>query len=181
MDKERIFMLAIALLLVTTFSFAEADKDKGTISEELEQKTKPALKEDVVGEWEMIWQLNAGSIPADDPFVAPYCMFYFSDNNGMVTMGSTKPFDEIVVAATTWKLAKQDFQTTTYEFRKPGVFLIKNKDTAQYYMVISLIMENLTDSVRPGAPKLKKGDLMLSYSNEKGVYLVRYLRRVVTK
>ena len=151
---------------------------EGTTIEELERKSKPAVEEDIIGEWEMIWQLNKGVIPADDPFVAPYWMFYFSGNNGMVSMGLTYPFDGI--AATTWKLAKQDLQTT-YRLTEPGVFLIKNKDTTQYYVGMALITEDLTGSVKPGAPKLKKGDLYLFYSNDNGVYLVRYLRRVVSK
>jgi hypothetical protein len=178
MSGKRIFVSVFVLILVSALFFVVTSKATGTIIEEMEQKTKPALKEDVLGEWEMIWQLNSGAMPADNPFVAPYWMFYFSDNNGMVAVGSTKPFDEI--AAITWKLAKQDLQTT-YEFSEPGVLFIKNKDTTQYYVGVALVTEDLTDSLKPGVPKLKKGDLYLFYSNKNGVYLVRYLRRVLPK
>ncbi len=40
---KRIFILTVALLLTTTFTFAETSEGKGAIIEELEQKTKPAL------------------------------------------------------------------------------------------------------------------------------------------
>jgi hypothetical protein len=173
--KKTIFFTG-AMLCIAPLIFAQSSDNSTSIAEEAQQKTRPALQEDVLGEWEMIWQLNSGTIPDDDPFVSPYLKIYFDDNNHFVTLGSNKPFDD--VAVTTWKFALENPGATTYEFVKPGVARIKSSDPP-YYIVISAVTEDLSDRLRSDAPLLKKNDLMLSYprpGNE--IYLVRYIRRI---
>lgn len=71
---------------------------------------------------------------------------------------------------------------TTFSFLKEGVLEVKRLPQDQDFMIISKMIEDMTGSLEPGAPVLKKGQLILSYltpSNK--LYMHRYLEKGVNQ
>lgn len=141
---------------------------------ELEQKSRPATAGDVAGEWEMFYQKKGGLIPDNNPFIAPYQRFDFSEDGFIKNIALYKPFDEM--ALTIWRMAPK---SSKYKFPKPGVLLIERSPKDGDLIIISIITEDMDISLRPDAPKLEKGDLALSYlTPDNKVYLQRYLKKI---
>lgn len=155
-------------------STSEIDAIKKMGESELEKKSQLPSSTEIVGTWEMVYQKNGNLILDNDIYIYPYQRFSFFSDGYVKNIGTTEPFDE--KALRIWEVAPK---TSKYRFTEKGVLLIEGSAGDLTPIIISVITEDLEQSLRPDAPKLKKGDLILSYLNSKNqVYLQRYLRKV---
>ena len=142
--------------------------------DELQRKSRPAVQDDVIGTWEMIYQKHGGLVSSASLFVAPYQRIQFLADGYVKHVTSNRPLSAADLSL--WKVAPK---SSKYTFPKPGVLSVVRSPTDRDVIVISFITAHFERPLRPDAPILKKGDLLVSYLDPKNqLYLQRYLRRV---
>lgn len=163
---KRLIALLIIFLSLSSWVWAEET--------ELKKKSAPASPLDVIGQWEMIWQKNGGMIKDSDPYVFSHQRFEFFSDGYYKNIASDKPLD--AAALVVWKAAPK---TTKYGFLSPGLLLLTGAGGDKTVIVATVVLDDFVTGLKPDAPLLKQGDLLLSYlTPDKKVYLQRYLRRV---
>lgn len=157
-----------ALFLMVTAMMVSANQ-------EFRQKAKFAQKEDILGTWQMVYQVIQPEYRSDSLFFSNYQMWEFSDDGFVKNIASTKPqkLAETLSAFTTMP------KKTAFSFTKKGYMVIKRSYKDTDTIIISLMNQDMAKSIRPNAPVLEEGDLILSYLGpENRVYMQRFLRRV---
>lgn len=165
----RVFLLTLSLL-VFLCSFGG-----GQVELELRQKSKLAAVSDVLGTWEMAYQVVRPSVKNDSLFFADYQFFRFFDNGYVLNLAMTKQLDNEDVRMYLETMPRG----TTYSFVADGLLVINRSQNDFDNIMISVITEDMTEPLRSGTPLLKKGNLILSYLDaDKKAYMQRYLKKV---
>lgn len=169
MEKEIIVTLLLtAALVISLCSF-------GLCEVELEQKSKLATVSDVIGTWEMTYQVVGPSVKSDSMFFADYQVFKFFDDGYVKNLTATEQLDAEDIKMYLETIPRK----TAYSFVADGLLEINRSQNDFDNIMISVITEDMMELLRDGAPLLKKGDLILSYLDpDKKLYMQRYLRRI---
>ena len=121
MTRRRLARIAGGLL--GSFLFASLC----AANEELAAKSRPAQRTDVLGNWQMTYQVVSSKVKDDSLFFAEHQVWSFSTDGYARNIASTKPqrISEIMA------LFKTMPQQTTFQFAKDGVlFIHDHKRTA---------------------------------------------------
>lgn len=146
----------------------------GQTEVELQQKSVLAKASDVIGVWEMYYQVVRPSVKNESLFFSDYQFFKFFEDGYVVNIASTKKLDTKDVNMYINTMPKK----TTYRFIADGLLEINRSQRDFDSIMISIITADMTAFLREGAPLLKKGDLILSYLDpDKKLYMQRYLRK----
>ena len=163
----KLFSLLLIVLCFVNISFAQ---------NELVIKSSKANINDILGTWEMFYQIVDPQIKTDSLYFADYQLFKFFEDGYVKNFTSTKKIeyknDKIYLESAPKK--------TTFSFVAEGLLIIERSRQDFDNIAISIIAEDLEYPLRKDAPLLKKGDLILSYiiikGQERRVYMQRYLR-----
>ena len=166
---NKIFLLA-ALLSVGIYSFAWGQGET-----ELGSKSRLAAAGDVIGAWEMTYQVVRASIKSDSLFFADNQYFKFFKDGYVINLTLTKKIDIEDVKVYMDTTPKK----TNYRFIANGLLEVNRTQNDFDNIMISVITEDMVGLLQKEAPALKKDDLILSYlDSNKKPYMQRYLRKL---
>ncbi len=161
-----LFTCAITLLAGTS-SLAQLATDT------FAQNTRPAIRDDLVGTWEMTFQRFSHPVEDDPQLTARYQVFDFQDNGVFKNITATRRvsqedralFLNIMPANTHWEMPQD------------GLLVIRHSELDAEGVQVFRVVQGFQDKLFSGSPPLKTGDLVLIYQDEQGIpYLRRYLR-----
>ncbi len=139
---------------------------------ELASTSRKANKMDIIGAWKMNYQIINPKMTKNSLFFANVQIFEFDADNFVKNIASNKNIksNEIV------KYLKAMRKTAKYSFVDDGLLEIKRSKGKFDNIVISIITADMKTAIRPGAPLMKRGDLILSYlDRNKKLYMQRIL------
>ncbi len=166
-QQPGITLLALIILLVLSTDCQA--------KHELEYKSKKANKEDVLGAWEMTYQLVRPGLDTDSLFFADNQILKFAADGYVKNITSTKTITKEVAKVYLETMPKR----TTFLFAGDGLLIIERSKEDLDNIVISIITKDMKKPLRDGAPVLKKGELLLSYiDSNKKLYMQRFFRRI---
>lgn len=154
---RKILWVLAAALFVAQAAFAEPNK-----------VSRPAVKKDLVGTWEMVSVRPV--FDGNDPVFYPHQRFVFNGNASMKFMASENPFTE------EWldKFRKQPAEID-YSVDDKGILtLMWQKQPHQERAIAAYVLQDVPADVLAKLPKErrqglpKKGDLTISFLNSKG-------------
>ncbi len=162
---RRSFIFITLCIIQITFCRAET---------ELVEKSRKANIQDIIGRWEMTYQVVRPTIMNDSLFFAKFQLFDISNDGFVKNLTSKNILNEEVIQ----NLFENMPVKTRYLFSADGFLNISRSDRDVDSIVISIIEKNLLTPLRKDAPILKKGNLILSYLDpDQKLYMQRYLRR----
>lgn len=144
-------------------------------NEELAAKSRPAKQADLLGEWQLFYQMVSPTVSHDSLFFAEHQVWSFSADGVVKNVASTKPFDEAELPI----LLRFMPQSVHFKLERDGVLTIERSPTGRDLIVISVMTSDTQTPLRPDAPLLKQSDLLLSYMTpQREPYMQRFLRRI---
>lgn len=167
---KKIWVLFLCALVFSSNVFAQSN-----VTEELGNKSALAKQSDLLGQWEMIYQTVDPQIKNESPFFYDDQTWIFFEDGYVKNVASNKLMSEDDRALYFNTMPK----TTKFSFLKDGLLEIVRNPKDVDIIYISIVTSNMEQSLRPGAPLLERGDLVLSYMHpsKKSSYMQRFLRR----
>ena len=144
-------------------------------SDQFSQKTRPAVKEDLPGQWYMFFQRYSTDVDSSTPFYARHQVFSFQENGYVKNITATKRIDE-----EERKLFLRIMpENTKWEMPRDGFLVVRRSELDADGIEAYRVVEDFQDPLMQGSPPLKRGDLVLVYFDEqRQPYMRRYLRLI---
>lgn len=142
---------------------------------ELAGKSREANKTDLTGTWMMYYQTVSPLFRDNSLFFADYQIFQFWEDGYVKNIASRERLEPEKIVALLQMMPKN----TAYGFVNEGVLIIERPEGDIDNIQISIAVADFNKKLRYYAPLIEKGDLIVSYfDNKKNLYMQRYLRRV---
>lgn len=169
----------LGMLLVAGISLAWIAQGQAAAEKEIDGKSKPAVQEDIVGQWRMIYQLvNPGVKKRSPNFFVDHQVFEFRQDGSIKNISWSKPFDDARAKTMLEESWEQPIRTK-YAFIDAGYLVVERSEQDQDRIIISRITKDLLEPLRPGAPLLRKDELILTYIlRDNEPYMQRVLQRM---
>ncbi len=173
-SRFKSFIFVLSVFVCTANSFGQS-----AATNELEQKSRLATDPDILGQWKMVYQAVEPRIKNESPFFYDDQVWVFFKEGYVknVAVSETTPSEKSIYLNAMPKNVK-------FSFIREGLLKVEREPRTDVdHIFVSVITADMDQSIRPGAPRLKKGDLVLSYMgpSKKGPYMQRFLRRTEIK
>lgn len=177
--EKRVRKTIFWVIFFVSISFMTAAQARAPEKSEMDKKAKLAVKKDIIGQWRMIYQLVNSDMKRKVPrLFEEHQVFEFRKDGSVKNISWEHPFDDTQARA----LLEQSWTRpvkSKYSFLNAGQLVLERSPQDIDRIMISLITEDMIEPLRPGAPLLKKDELILTYilpNNEP--YLQRVLERM---
>ncbi len=164
--KTRIAIVMSVLLATLSLSAVEGS---------MADSTRPAVKQDIPGMWEMFYQHVSNVNNKSPQDLLQYQVFEFGEDGGLKVITATKR-----VSQEDRKLLLRIMpEGTTWESPREGLLVVRRSELDADGIDAYLVTAPYQDAFISGSPSLQPGDLVLVYFDElRQPYLRRYLRPI---